>query len=357
MIALRYKKLASGKYSIYLDCYNEVTQKRRYQFLKLHVLRDYSKVPKIAPADKEIMQLAAQLLHKAIQKQNINSGQIAEQKEAENIEAGTMLVSFIEKELLQKPHIQSKYLLKHLRIFLGSNEISIAKISLQWIMNFQTYLSSRLSENTNSSILLLLRTYFNRAINQGLLKNNPFEGYEIKKPNVEERPFLTSKEYKQLASTPTSFNPQIRDAFLFAYSSGLRCDDLKNLRQKQITAIEKQGKHLITIELKHLKSTRTYTVELSKEATGIIKRFISDKTELVFDKLPNKSYCNIKLRLWGAMAGLEKHVCFSIARNSYAINLLKSGHPLKETRKRMGLTNTHSARVYKTMMQKENRPL
>lgn len=44
MVKIRYKKLASGKYSTYLDIYstNSEERQRNYEFLKIYMSRDYS---------------------------------------------------------------------------------------------------------------------------------------------------------------------------------------------------------------------------------------------------------------------------------------------------------------------------
>jgi len=43
MIVIRYRKLKTGKYSVYLDSWNTNTNKHEYRFLKIQVLHDYSK--------------------------------------------------------------------------------------------------------------------------------------------------------------------------------------------------------------------------------------------------------------------------------------------------------------------------
>lgn len=354
MIALRYKKLASGKYSIYLDSYNEATRKRSYLFLKLQVTKDYSSSHKVASQDKETMHKAMVELQKATGKLSENNPKASEKPSSINKEGIVTLVSFLEKQLLEEPQSNTKALLKHLRGFLKGKDIPITRIGSKWLDSFQGYLSEQLSNTTVSTSLMLLRTHLNRAIQQGLLKNNPFEDYPLKKGTPRERQFLTNKEQTQLERTPANFNPQIRDAFLFACYSGLRWDDVKKLEQSQVSGtILKREKYLITV-LKHIKSAKTYQVELSKEACAIIEKYLSNKKELVFDKLPNKSNCNIKLHLWGAIAGIEKNLCFSVARNTYALNLLKKGQPLKEVRKQIGLTSTYSTHIYETMLNSDN---
>jgi site-specific recombinase XerD len=355
MIALRYKKLASGKYSIYLDCYNEATRKRSYWFLKLQVTKDYSGGQKVAPQDNETMYKAMVELQNATGKLSENRTQAREKLSSIDKEGVVTLVSFLEKQLLEQPDNNTTALLNHIKVFLNTKDISLVRISPKWLDKFQGYLLGQLSSTTVSSNLMLLRTHLNQAVKQGLLKNNPFEGYPLKKGIPKERQFLTDEELNQLKHTTTTFNPQIRDAFLFACYCGMRWDDVKNLHQNQLLgAIEKDGKCFV-IELKHIKSTRTYSVELSKKAAAIIEKYFSYERELVFDRLPNKSNCNIKLHLWGTMAGIDKNLCFSVARNTYALNLLKRGQLLKEVRKRIGLTNTYSAHIYEMMLSNENK--
>jgi hypothetical protein len=55
------------------------------------------------------------------------------------------------------------------------------------------------------------------------------------------------------------------------------------------------------------------------------------------------------------MAGINKNACFSMARNSFAMQLLKKGNTRQEARKKIGLLHTHDFQVYEKMFAKENK--
>jgi len=179
MVALRYKRLNSGKYSIYLDRYDEVIKKRTYQFLKLQVTKDYSKNEKIDPRDKEIMRLAMLAFQKAKEKiHKTNPPEVIENSD-NGFKGCSVLLSFLKKEFSQDKNLTN--LLKHLEKFLLERDISVSGLTKQCIIDFREYLSEKLSERTVLSSLLLLRTYISKAIRQGIIDKNPFDGCEIKK--------------------------------------------------------------------------------------------------------------------------------------------------------------------------------
>ncbi|HEY4785475.1 MAG TPA: site-specific integrase, partial [Bacteroidales bacterium] len=232
MIALRYKKMASGKYSIYLDRYNEATRKRSYCFLKLHVTKNYSGNKKVAPQDEKTMLAAMVELQKA--SFEFNDSCKTGEKSVSTEDGAITLISFLEKQCFQ-PSSNNMALLKQTKDFLKGKDIVLDRINTKWLDKFKSYMSERLSDTTVSTRLMLFRTHLNRALKQGLLKRNLFESYPLKKGTPKNRQFLTDKELNQLIHTPTTFNPQIRGAFLFACYSGLRWDDVENLKQLQVS--------------------------------------------------------------------------------------------------------------------------
>ena len=72
----------------------------------------------------------------------------------------------------------------------------------------------------------------------------------------------------------------------------------------------------------------------------------------VFKRLPNKSNVNIRLRLWGAMAGMEKNLCFSMARNSYAMKQMENGTDRRQLRRLLNVSRATSVSIFEKMNNK-----
>src|ERR1035437_1633217 len=89
MITIRYRKLASGKYSVFLDCFDETTKERKYEFLKKYVTWDYSQKKTIALEDSVTMESVLANVEERNKKHTLNDS-------TENIEEITSILAFIQ---------------------------------------------------------------------------------------------------------------------------------------------------------------------------------------------------------------------------------------------------------------------
>lgn len=362
MIKIRFKPLKSGGYSVYLDDYEKGNRSRK--FLSMQVSKDYSKSRYIAKEDIEVMTQVHQLVkdlseHKA---DNVISSGIEKIK----------LIEFIKIKFSKKSKYSSTVLslIKHIKIFTERADIAFTSITEKWISDFTEYLQQTMKESTINGLLSTLKLILNEAVDKGYIKNNVLSDYRtihfIKKPE-----YLTNKEIKLLQSTETSFNPQINQAFFFSLHTGLTWLQVSTLTWEQITQNKQGDKLITTVKVNGSQNHAVYENQLSAEALEILRELtlnnsnnvqanvywnsinvkkndsnVNLKTDnvkdslayvnnisfnvikfsgKVFNRLPNKSNCNLSLRLWGAMAGLNKSLCFSMARHSYAINLIENG--------------------------------
>lgn len=333
MIALRYKPLASGRYSLYLDCYNEATKERSYEFLKLYTTHDYSKNIKVLAKDKPIIEQAMDVLKQRISELF---------PEYENQNANNTIVDFI-NSLQERDKNIYKSIIKHLTGFDGNNPKPLHNITIDWVLGLEDYLSNRLKETTVDLLMAITRRYFERAKHQGLIAKNPFDSYKLKLRKNDKLVFLDKTEIEALKEISLTFNPQIADAFFLSLETGLPWKHVKNLHQDQLQLDESKG--TVGIALNYQSTTDTYTLVFNRAASRILRKY--DGTGLVFDKLPNKANCNIKLHLWGAMAGLNKTLCFSMARNTFIINCFKPDKLLKDVMAESGIKRHSTLKIYK----------
>ena len=70
--------------------------------------------------------------------------------------------------------------------------------------------------------------------------------------------------------------------------------------------------------------------------------------------MPNKPNVNIKLRLWGAMAEIEKNVCFSMARNTFAMKQVGNGVKKAQLKRLLNVSRPVYVEVYERMSKSQN---
>lgn len=332
MITVRYRKLASGKYSVYLDCFNETTKERRYEFLKRYVTWDYSQRESIIADDEATMNYVRS------QVETRNEQVLSNKTEAGGNEIITLL-NFVESLHKENIAIQTKKLHRYLKQYLQpKKDIPLTQIDEAWIKRFTDYCKENYSQSSTTTLHHQLHLIIKKAIENGLTVN----GLSVNGKNIVTKTVdglqaltvshipmqvpdsLTDEEIKLLEDSVTVPNVCVKDAFLFSLYTGLRWQDVKELTWGKIQ-VTVNGKTVCRLTLSHLKSEEPYTIELNAKAVAILFRYSSDKNRLstnkkeafVFEKLPNKANTFTKLRLWGYQAGLNRDLCFSMARDSF----------------------------------------
>ncbi len=367
MITIRYKPLRTGEYSIYLDIYS--AGKRERKFTGLRSSKDYSKTKFISKEDIEAVEKAKKIV------QELSSAI----PETTNFHKKETIPSFF--EFIQTTGVspsKNPLLIKHLQLFSGKKDISFKEINEKWIKGFESYLKKHLAESYQNELLLILRTLLDKSVESGFQSSNPLSEYKYIRYS-HDRPFLTNTEIENLASVSTTFNPMIRLAFFFSLHSGLTLDQVITLTWEQIK-VEKQEikkKEKWTVTITGNSKSAVYTNELSDTAVEILKEVASLKIfpekkrseskfqadnnvninvcELsgnVFKHIPNKPNISIKLHLWGAMAGIETDVCFSMARNTYAMKQVENGARKQQLKRLLNVSGTYHLSIYERMSKK-----
>jgi integrase len=344
MITVRYRKIASGKFSIYLDCYDEKTKERSYEFLKLYVARDYSQTQNIHLDDKSAMQSVRLILDERLK---VNKSDTP----VDSIKEPDTLLSFIEALHQKKEVTYTKQLYKHLKSYLSAGkDIHLCKIDITWTENFLTFSKGNYSEHLAATLLTQFKTVLNIALRNGLITDNSLKPLTVLPIQVKEPDYLTDEETVKLEQTIATFNLQIRDAFLFSLYSGLRWQDVKTLRYKNVLETVNGNTKYYTLTLSHMLSKTVYTIELNSMATSILVKYSENQKaeegeKLVFDQLPNRTNCHVKLRLWGYIAGLNKNLNFSMARNTFLYQSIQKHQSVAQVCKELGLQKTRRVRI------------
>lgn len=351
MIHLRFKKLKSGKFSIYLDYQVKDgfgKSKRMYDFIKIYVSRDYSNNNRIASEDKALMELAYSIRSK--RELEIYGSAPGIESSAKRVNVS--FLDFILSEAKKLNRNQFVTCARHLENFSKGKDILFSDITVPFLEKFAASMKGKVSHNTVVLYMVMVSTALNRAVKQGIIDESPFNNYKKPTPQESTRTFLELHEIKALKETIIPCEPQICQAFLFSCFTGLRRSDVIGLKKEHIiTEKDKDGVPQQILYIRPIKSTNTsgklLKVPLSAQAQTILSEVVNYKqTDLVFGALPASETIGRWLKQWAKAAGLKKHVHFHMARHTFATLCLTSNIDVYTTSKLLGHSSISTTQVY-----------
>ena len=364
-IKIRFKKLANGNQSIYLDFYRE--GRREYEFLKLYTIPEKTTADKEANA--ETLRLANAIkAQKIVELQNnvhgfsVSSGRskmnvieyikkIAEQKQQK---AGggkrTTAMSYLALARQIEDYSGVKTTFKHIDKKYCSGFIEYLKTA----QNRNSGLP--LNENTQFLYVKKLEAVLNTAITDEVTNLNPFKQIKPEnkpKKNKTEIIYLTIDEVRKLEHTEC-LSSAVKQAFLFSCYTGLRFSDVHGLTWGKLQ-IDNNGETFINYVQK--KTGKQEYLPIPQKATEFLPERVNAKDADHVFKLPSGGYTNIQLKSWALMAGVKKHLTFHVARHSYATILLSLGAGIETISKNLGhseiRTTQHHYAAIENKLQRE----
>lgn len=308
MIKLRSKKLKKD-YSLFLDIYHN--GERFYEYLKIHVTDDYTSEKakqRVKPEDKEKFELAKEIKLKRELELLAN--------DYDFIPAHKKEIDFIEFAKT-KPSKNTNNAISLLKRFAGE-VLPFSQITTHKINEFVIFAQkNKISNNSINVYIAVLKSIWSKAIQDKIVKSNsnPFDSINKVKGTNPQIEYLELHELQLLFRTEVKFNPQIKQAFIFACFTGLRFSDIQALKWENIVGTN--------IEFRQKKSKKEFLkIPLSINALNILTE-IAPATKVatakVFDILPaSNAYINEKLKIWQLTAGLTKSLHFHISRHTFA---------------------------------------
>lgn len=350
-IRIRFKQLANGNQSIYLDTYRD--GKRTYEFLKLYL------VPETDDATRQQNQNTLQAAT-AIKSQRLI--------DMANDEAGITKVSQRSKMLLiDWMRYFSEYKLKnsqsdqyskqidkatrHLILYKG-DKVTLKDIDKAYCLGFIDYLNGlQMANVTTAAYLRCFNCALNMAVKEEILPFNPIakisSDQRIKIPEST-REYLTVGEVKALIAADC-INEATKRAYLFSCFCGLRYSDIKALTWGDVLLDGEQYR----VKIVMVKTQKTLYLPLSKEALRWMpERGDAKDADKVFT-LPSQCYLNVVLRTWAANSGIAKHVTFHTARHTFATLELTAGADLYTTSKLLGHSSVKTTQIYAKIIDKK----
>ena len=352
-VKMRFRRLADGSHSIYLDYY--VNGRREYEFLKLYLVPEVDSASRLI--NRHILQAANMIkARRVIMLVNERAG-----ISNSTINSTMRLSDYIEQHMRESAltHRGTSYvsncrnMRNHLRAFLGPRFgiLRMKDIDTRLCRNFADYLKR---VNTSTGIPLspgsvhhyfgALKCVLTAAAKEEIIADNPVE--RMKKQEVPGRPvvtreYLDADEVVRLSVTACR-NPEVKRAFLFSCFTGLRISDIRGLRWKDFKRVGDAWYFSIVMQ----KTQEPIVNKMSEEAVRWLGSFDGKPGEQLVFSLPGMSCLEHIIAQWVRQAGIDKHVTFHTARHSYATMALMAGADIYTISKLLGHKSIATTTVY-----------
>jgi len=230
-------------------------------------------------------------------------------------------------------------------------DISFQELTPFWWRRFENNLIEKgNNKNTIHKTYRTLKTFIHRAIEQGIIKDNP-----LKTVKAEKAPgkmlFLTLEELNRLEKLYIGFlTPEYKRTlqyFLFACYTGLRYSDMQELKFKHIF----EGQY---IEKEIFKTKTVNRIQLNDRAKKLIPKMgLTEKP--VFDVYCNQ-VTNRHLKDIMKLAKIEKRISFHCARHTFGTVSLSLSGDVAAVQKLMGHSKIETTLIYAKVLeaQKQN---
>lgn len=367
-IRLRFKELANGNKSIYLDYYKD--GKREYEFLKLYIIPEKNASAKIQ--NEETLRTA-----NAIKAQRVVSLQNEQHGfSSSGVKGRTNFISYLELQAEKYEANGSKAYgrsvrntIIQLKRYKGDN-IPIKQVDKKFLLGYIEYLNcgaskyyvegpkgktrKKLSDASKALYWGVVVTALNRAVKDDIIASNPSDKIlEQDKPKEGKstKVYLTLDEVKALANTPCKY-PDLKNAFLFCCFCALRMCDARRLKWASIKKTSDGGKQ---IELVQQKTGEPVYIPLSVNALQWLpSRGKKGDSANVFD-FPHVSTIEKWLGHWAEAAEVKKHLTYHVSRHTFATLTLAYGADLYTVSKLMGHSNIQTTQIYAKIVDENKR--
>lgn len=355
-IKIRFKKLANGSQSIYLDIYKD--GKREYEFLKLYLLPELN--PRIKAQNATTLAAAEKIKSERIIEITENAAGLKHTSSRSKMLLSDWMQAFYESQQQKGVRTAAYYLRMKVILEQYDNKARMRDINKDFCLGFLNFLrndyitihGTDLSPKSIQGYFGFFCTALNGAIRADIISENPISKIpsvdRVKVPESK-REYLTVDEIKSLIKTDFR-KPIIKQAFLFACYSGLRFSDIKQMTWDDMTLDGEQWRVAVTMQ----KTTTPIYLPLSKQAVAWMPdRNEAAGSENVFAKLPDNKDTNYYLKQWVEDAGIAKPISFHCSRHTFATLMLTLGADLYTTSKLLGHRNVRTTQIYAKIVNKK----
>lgn len=355
-VRLREKELANGVRSLYLDIY--VNGKRSYEFLKLYLIPETN--PQAKVQNENTMRAANTIkLNRILEITNNKAG-----LKNTSVRAKMLLKDWMEtfRQAQEQKGVKDQKLIHNTVHALTAYNINVAMrdVNRDYIIGLTNFLRNdyrsprgkKLKDYSVINYLGCLRNALNMAVREDVIADNPIMKLsaqdKVKAPESQ-REFLTIEEVQQLEATDSPY-PHIKQAFLFACYTGLRCSDVRSITWGKIVKDgEKYRLHTVMFKTK-----RPFYIPLSKKAMQWMpERGNKTDDDLIFENIPVQVNTKLYLQPWLDKAGITKPITFHCSRHTFGTMMLTLGADIYTTSKLMGHTKVEVTQIYAKIINKK----
>lgn len=332
-VILRERKLAKGGFSLWLDYYvegvrtSETLRGKNGRPLKLtgNKKRDY-----------EIKALA-EAIREEREKQLFNGVSINTIKKTSNLKE--ILSLYYERFSNYKTYYTNKTILNLFVRFIGEN-ISIKDITKQHADSFiESQKKRNLSNNTLNLYITYMNTFFKWCLEKEYISMNPMNQIKKFKKVSTKREYLTFEEIERFSKIDKNLNT--KSAFLFSCYTGLRLNDIRELKWSNIRGNE--------IYKKISKTGKHETLPINKTAQKILDSKNKDSV-FVFELPKENKTIEYQIKAICELAGINKHITYHCSRHTFATILLTNGVDIYTVSKLLGHSSVSMTEVYSNLI-------
>lgn len=357
-IRIRFKSLANGNLSIYLDQYKD--GKRSYEFLKLYLVPEVNDTAKAQNANT-LQAANAIKAQRLIELANDSAGLANTAHRSKMLLKDWMELYRQRKAKTGRSDSYSKQIEKATKYLIAykGEKVEMRQIDKEYCRGFILYLRTirkadgqPLNDYTSHCYYKAFNCALNMAVRDDVIPFNPFtkisSDEKIQMPEST-REYLTVEEVKTLIRTDCK-HEGVKRAFLFSCFCGLRHSDVEALTWGNL---EKDGDGAI-LRIVVKKTNKPLILPLSSAALRWLpERGEANPTDRVFAMPKAENYYNILLKRWAKDAGISKVVTFHVARHTFATMELTAGADLYTTSKLLGHTQIKTTQIYAKIVDKK----
>ena len=357
-VKLKQRELKDGTISLFLEIHSN--GRRRYEFLKLYLVKECTKADKQANA--RTMELAEAIRARRVLELRNNKYGFTTYDDGK-AELFPYMLKHAERATRhgETTVFRIKVIINLLKKYTGRDTISFNEANNKdfaegFIMFMNKYKAREmgcitlntpheLSPNTKHLYFSTFMSILNKAARDGIIARNEAKRADealLPKKIKTEKAYLTKDELKRLIETQYGTKNIIRNMFLFGCATGLRFSDIVSLKWSNLTDINGR----IYFSKKQIKTENLITAPLSAMALRLLPKRREGDNGFVFKEAPDNECVNVFLKKWVVRAGISKKITFHSSRHTFATLILSEGADLYTVSKLLGHSDIKTTQIY-----------
>ncbi|WP_134091119.1 site-specific integrase [Olivibacter sp. XZL3] len=252
----------------------------------------------------------------------------------------------------QNTYNKYKTVYNHLNEFIKERyhreDLAFRELTSDFIREFDFFLriDKECTHNTVWVYTMPVIALADLAIKKGLIRQNPFEDYEISMEETDRSYLLKENVEKLMLLKPSKDKYEfVKDIFIFSCFTGLSYIDIQKLKWSNIQSFFDGHQWIISRRKKSDVASNVRLLEIPKR---IIEKYRGlTRNDYVFP-VPSNATCNshVKKMIEEAEIVTEQKITFHTARHTFATMFLTEGVPLESLSKMMGHKNISTTQIY-----------